>query len=58
MTGEIRRYQNAVDIIKTEVVTNCDHLQSLKFRPTLPYAFIEQGIGCYYIKKLPRQSRE
>lgn len=28
-----------------EVVTNCDHLQSLKFRPTLPYAFTEQGIG-------------
>ncbi len=28
-----------------EVVANCDHLQSLKFRPTLPYAFTEQGIG-------------
>ena len=28
-----------------EVVANCDHLQTLKFRPTLPYAFTEQGIG-------------
>ena len=28
---------------RDEVVTNCDHLQSLKFRPTLPYAFTEQG---------------
>ena len=27
------------------MVANCDHLQSLKFRPTLPYAFTEQGIG-------------
>jgi hypothetical protein len=27
-----------------EVVANCDHLQSLKFRPTLPYAYTEQGI--------------
>jgi hypothetical protein len=27
------------------VVANCDHLQSLKFRPTLPFAFTEQGIG-------------
>jgi hypothetical protein len=22
----------------TEVVTNCDHLQNLKYRPTLPYS--------------------
>ena len=29
----------------TEVVTICDHLQSLKFRPTLPYAFTEQGVA-------------
>jgi phage regulator Rha-like protein len=29
----------------TEVVTNCDHLQSLKFRPTLPYVFTEQGVA-------------
>jgi len=29
----------------TEVVTNCDHLQNLKFRPTLPYAFTEQGVA-------------
>ena len=28
-----------------EVVANCDHLQSLKFRPTLPFAYTEQGIG-------------
>ena len=26
----------------TEVVANCDHLQNLKYRPTLPYAFTEQ----------------
>ena len=30
---------------KTEVVTNCDHLQKLKYRPTLPYAFTEQGVA-------------
>ena len=30
---------------RDEVVANCDHLQSLKFRPTMPYAFTEQGIG-------------
>jgi phage regulator Rha-like protein len=31
----------------TEVVTNCDHLQNLKFRPTLPYAYVftEQGVA-------------
>jgi len=29
----------------TKVVTNCDHLQNLKFRPTLPYAFTEQGVA-------------
>jgi hypothetical protein len=28
---------------KDEVVTNCDHLQRLKFSPTLPYAFTEHG---------------
>jgi hypothetical protein len=28
---------------KQEVVTNCDHLQRLKFSPTLPYAFTEHG---------------
>ncbi|MDD6185382.1 MAG: ORF6N domain-containing protein, partial [Bacteroidales bacterium] len=28
-----------------EVVAKCDHLQSLKYRPTLPYAFTEQDIG-------------
>jgi hypothetical protein len=28
---------------KTEVVTNCDHLQMLKLSPVLPYAFTEHG---------------
>jgi len=28
-----------------EVVANCDHLQNLKFRPTLPNAFTEQGVA-------------
>jgi hypothetical protein len=28
---------------KNEVVTNCDHLVSLKFSPNLPYAFTEHG---------------
>lgn len=28
---------------KAEVVTDCDHLQRLKFSPTLPYAFTEHG---------------
>ena len=28
---------------KIEVVTNCDHLQKLKFSPQLPYAFTEHG---------------
>ncbi len=30
---------------KTEVVTNCDHLRSLKFSTKLPYAFTEQGVA-------------
>jgi len=30
---------------KQEVVTNCDHLQRLKFSPTPPYAFTEQGVA-------------
>lgn len=30
---------------RDEVVANCNHLKSLKYRPTLPYAFTEQGIG-------------
>jgi hypothetical protein len=29
----------------TEVVTNCDHLQNLKYKPTLSYAFTEQGVA-------------
>ena len=28
-----------------EVIANCDHLKNLKFRPTLPYVFTEQGIA-------------
>ncbi len=28
-----------------KVVANCDHLQKLKYRPTLPYAFTEQGVA-------------
>ncbi len=28
---------------KEEVVTNCDHLERLKYSPTLPYAFTEHG---------------
>ena len=27
-----------------KVVTNCDHLQNLKYRPTLPYVFTEHGV--------------
>ena len=30
---------------KKEVVTNCDHLASLKFSHQLPYAFTEQGVA-------------
>lgn len=29
---------------KEEVVTNCDHLQNLKFSPNLPNAFTESGL--------------
>ena len=28
---------------KQQVVTNCDHLQQLKFSPVLPFAFTEHG---------------
>jgi hypothetical protein len=28
---------------KTEVVTNCDHLQKLKFSKSMPFAFTEYG---------------
>jgi len=34
-----------VPIEKEEVVANCDHLKSLKFSYTLPYAFTEQGVA-------------
>ena len=30
---------------RDKVVANCDNLQSLKFRPSLPFAFTEQGIS-------------
>ncbi len=30
---------------KDEVVTNCDHLQNLKFSPQLPYAFTDLGVA-------------
>ena len=30
---------------KDKVVTNCDHLRDLKFSPTNPYVFIEQGVA-------------
>jgi len=30
---------------RDEVITICDNLRSLKFNPSLPYAFTEQGIG-------------
>ena len=28
---------------KEEVVTNCDHLKTLRFSPNLPFAFTEHG---------------
>jgi hypothetical protein len=28
---------------KSEVVTKCDHLRTLKYSPALPYAFTEHG---------------
>ena len=31
------------EVEKTEVVTNCDHLQKLKFSPQLPFVFTEHG---------------
>jgi len=33
------------DIEKEDVVTNCDHLKSLKFSYQLPYVFTEQGVA-------------
>ena len=29
----------------TDVIANCDHLQNLKYRSSLPYAFTEQGVS-------------
>ena len=28
-----------------EVIANCENLRSLKFYPSMPYAYTEQGIG-------------
>jgi len=33
-----------------ESVANRDHLNSLKFRPTLPFAFTEQGAKVYFVQ--------
>lgn len=33
------------DLEKQEVVTNCDHLNRLKYSPVNPFAFTEQGIA-------------
>lgn len=33
------------DIERDEVIANCDHLTDLKFSPSLPYAFTEQGVA-------------
>ncbi len=30
---------------RDEVITNCDNLKKLKFSPSLPYAFTEQGVA-------------
>lgn len=30
---------------KQEVITNCDHLKSLKYSPVMPLAFTEQGVA-------------
>lgn len=30
---------------RDEVIANCDNLRSLKFYPSLPYTYTEQGIG-------------
>lgn len=30
---------------KAEVVTNCDHLQSIKFSHVMPYAFTQEGVA-------------
>ena len=30
---------------KEEVVTKCDHLKALKYSPSAPYAFTEQGVA-------------
>ena len=39
----------------TEVITICDHLQNLKYRSTMPYAFTEHGILMLYIEKNDRR---
>ncbi len=30
---------------KKQVVTNCDHLETLKFSPQLPFAFTQEGVA-------------
>ena len=30
---------------KDELVAKCDHLKSLRFSPTMPFAFTEQGVA-------------
>lgn len=30
---------------KEEVIANCDHLKKLRFSPSVPYAFTEQGVA-------------
>ncbi|MEA1986673.1 MAG: ORF6N domain-containing protein, partial [Candidatus Marinimicrobia bacterium] len=41
---EIFRFQ-LFEKEKQEVITNCDNLKKLKFSPTLPYVFTEQGVA-------------
>ena len=38
------RFQLTKDELN-EVVANCDHLMSIKYSPTLPYVFTEQGVS-------------
>ena len=39
---------------KNELVANCDHLKNLKFSPTLPFAFSEQGVAMLSTKLLKK----
>lgn len=40
-----------------EPVANCDHLRPLKFRPTLPFAFTEQGAKVYFVQ-IPHKNHD